>query len=358
MHFYGVFMTLIVSSLQRLLMTLLPLMLAATSLQAAADVPVETGWSGHVNVGVGVGQSESNMNASILSIDLGDDTISSIDESPGSEDIVMPAFQFEVAYTLGDSQTQFYLGNQVADFISFDLETTLETHAGVRQQIAGIGIVDFSFAKSSFPTDVWKDPYIAGSPRGDTERTSLGLQLGWSKIMETPLEFEFSAMEIEIDDEESGASLVADGALNAAEQRLLKREGQIYRSTLQYNWEINERHRLVPGIAYLDYDLDGAAMAEDGISLQLKYYYSLNRWRLVSQLFYRDMESDETNPIYDDSRDMETIGAVFTAFYAEPFGLKNWTANATASYTDGDSNIDFYDSSFGLVSVGMLYRFD
>jgi hypothetical protein len=325
---------------------------------AATDIPTESGWSGHFNIGAGVGQSESNMNASILSIDLGDDTISSINESPGSEDIVMPTFQFEVAYTLGDSQTQFYLGNQVADFVSFDLETTLETHAGVRQQIAGVGIVDFSFAKSSFPTDVWKDPYIAGSPRGDTERTSLGLQMGWSKIMETPLEFEFSAMEIEIDDEESGASLVADGALIAAEQRLLKREGQIYRSTLQYNWEINERHRLVPGIAYLDYDLDGAAMAEDGISLQLKHYYNLNRWRLVSQLFYRDMESDETNPIYDDSRDMETLGAVFTAFYAEPFGLKNWTANATASYTDGDSNIDFYDSSFGLVSVGMLYRFD
>jgi hypothetical protein len=343
---------------QRFSILALPILAVIGAVVQAADITTDTGWSGHFNIGAGVGQSESNMNASILSIDLGDDTISNLDDSPGSEDIVMPTFQFEVAYTLGDSLTQFYLGNQVADFVSFDLETTLETHAGVRQQIAGIGIVDFSFAKSSFPTDVWKDPYIAGSPRGDTERTSLGLQMGWSKIMETPLEFEFSAMEIEIDDEESGASLVADGALIAAEQRLLKREGQVYRSTLQYNWEINERHRLVPGIAYLDYDLDGAAMAEDGISLQLKHYYSLNRWRLVSQLFYRDMESDETNPIYDDSRDVETLGAVFTAFYAEPFGLKNWTANATASYTDGDSNIDFYDSSFGLVSVGMLYRFD
>ena len=120
----------------------LPLMTCASVVAQSADITTDTGWSGYVNIGAGAGQSESNMNASILSVDLGDDKISSLDESPGSEDIAMPSFQFEVAYTLGDSQTQFYLGNQVADFVSFDLETTLQTHAGVRQQIEGIGIVD------------------------------------------------------------------------------------------------------------------------------------------------------------------------------------------------------------------------
>jgi len=146
--------------------------------------------------------------------------------------------------------------------------------------------------------------------------------------------------------------------LTDVEQRMLRREGQIYRYNLEYDWQISEHSRLVPGIGYLDYDLDGDAMAEDGLALQLKYYYTMNRWRFNTQLFYRDMESDETNPIYGDSRDVETLGAVFSAFYTEPFGLENWTANATASYTDGDSNIDFYDSSFALISVGMMYRFD
>lgn len=324
----------------------------------ANEIPTQTGWSGHVNIGAGVGQSESNMIASILSIDLGDDKISSLDENPGSEDIAMPSFQFEAAYTLGDSQTQFYLGNQVADFVSFDLETSLQTHAGVRQQVEGVGIVDFSLAAASFPTDVWKDPYIVDTPRGDTERTGTGLQLVWSQIMGSPFEFEFSSMEIEIDDEDSGDSLAADGLLTADEQRLLRRTGQTYRYNLQYHWQINDRHQLVPGIGYLDYDLDGDAMAEDGLALQLKHYYSVGRWRLRSQLFYRDMESGDSNPIYNDSGDTETLGAVFTAFYAKPFGLENWTANATASYSEGDSNIDFYDSSFGLVSVGMLYQFD
>jgi hypothetical protein len=326
--------------------------------QAATDITTDTGWSGHFGIDAGVGQSETNMVASIFSVDLGDDTVSSLDQSPGSEDIAVPFFQFEVAYTLGDSQSQFYLGNQVADFVSFDVETTLQTHVGARQQIEGIGIVDFSLAASSFATDVWKDPYIVDTPRGNTERTSTGMQLIWRQIMDSPFEFEFASMEIEIDDEESGGSLGADGLLNADEQRLLRRTGQTYRYNLQYHWQINDRHRLVPGIGYLNYKLDGDAMAEDGLALQLQHYYSINRWRLVSQLFYRDMESKETNPIYNDSGDTETLGAVFTAFYARPFGLENWTANATASYTDGDSNIDFYDSSLGLVSVGMLYQFD
>ena len=58
------------------------------------------------------------------------------------------------------------------------------------------------------------------------------------------------------------------------------------------------------------------------------------------------------------SGQVETLGGSVTAFFSEPFGLKRWTANASASYYDGDSNIDFYDSTFGLVSVGMFYRFD
>jgi hypothetical protein len=335
-----------------------PVLALASAAVQSADITTDSGWSGYFNIGAGAGQSETNMVASILSVDLGDDTISSLDDSPGSEDIAMPSFAFEAAYTLGDSQTQFYLGNKVDDFVSFEQESTLQIHAGVRQQIAGIGIFDFSLAASSFATDVWKDPYLVDASRGNTERTSTGMQLGWSKIMETPFAFEFSSMEIEIDDEESGAALVADGVLSAANGRLLRRQGQIYRYNLEYDWKINERHRLVPGIGYLDIDLDGDAMAEDGLALQLKHYYSLKQWQLVSQVFYRDMESDETNPIYNDSSDTETLAAVFTAFYAKPFGWENWTANATASYTEGDSNIDFYDSSFALISMGMLYRFD
>ena len=337
-------------------LALLGLALASTVAQAVPLVPEKSGWSGHINLGAGAGTSESNMIDGIASIDLGAKRISSLEDSPDSEDFVMPAVHFEVGYTLADMGTQFYAGNQVADYLSFDLETTLETHIGVRQELPEIGTVDFSLAVSSLPTDVWKDPYVVDVDRGDTERTSSGIHIAWDRIFSTPLELVYSAIEIELDDERSGE----DGGLglSRADQRSLRREGMVYRLDLSYDWEINERHRLVPGITYLDFNLDGDAMKEDGLGLQLKYLYQVNRWRVVSEIYYQDLEADTRNPIFGDERQMETLGASITTFYSKPFGWNNWSANATLGYQDDDSNIDFYDASFGLVSIGMLYRFD
>ena len=335
------------------------LALAATALsaamaQAVPPVPEKSGWSGHVNIGAGVGSYESNMIAGISSIDLGQEKISNLRDSPGSEDFVLPAVHFELAYTLGENRTQFYLGNQVADALSVDLETTLQTHLGVRQEVPGITLVDISLAASSLPIDVWKDPYMVDSNRGDTERTVSGLHITFDSLFDTPLEVSWSATEVEIDDERSGAAL----GLSRADQRLLRRKGMIYNLDLNYEWKINERHRLVPMIGWVDFDLDGDAMAQDGPALVLKHMYQLNRWLVVSQVFYQDLESDTRNPIYADERDMEIIGGTVTVFYAKPFGLEHWDATATLGYQEDDSNIDFYDTSFGLFSVGMFYRFD
>ena len=334
----------------------LGLALSSGLARAMPPIPDDSGWSGYLNIGVGAGSSESNMLAGISSVDLGDEQVSSLDQSPDDEDIVLPALQFQIAYTFNGMGTQLYLSNQVADHLNFDLDTTLETHFGVRQDFPEVGIVDFSLAASALPTDVWKDPYLVDEDRGDTERTSNGLHIVWGNIFGSPFEFAWASREIEIDDERSGKE--GKLGLTSKEQRSLRRGGDFDRVDLSYSWKINDRHTLVPGIAYLDYDLDGAAMAEDGLLLQLKHFYEKNRWRVVSKVFYEDLESDQANPIYNKERDVETIGGSVTAFYAKPFGLQDWSANASVAYYEGDSNIDFYDSSFGLVSIGMLYRFD
>ena len=163
----------------------LGLALGSTGVFAVPTIPAESGWGGHINLGIGAGSSESNMIAGVSSIDLGEERISSLEDSPGSEDIVLPVAQFEVTYTLGENRTQFYLGNQEADALSFDLETTLKTHLGVRQEISGIARVSFSLSASSLPLDVWKDPYVVDEKRGDTERTSSGLNISIDEIFGT-----------------------------------------------------------------------------------------------------------------------------------------------------------------------------
>jgi hypothetical protein len=321
----------------------------AAAAQAAPEITKEKGWSGYVSIGAGAGQSETNMLASISSIDLGDDRISSLDEDAGSEDITFPALRFEAAYTLGEIQTQFFVRNQTSDYVFLDLEV----HGGIRQQVTGIGIIDISLSGTSVPTDVWKDPYLVGANRGDTERSSVGLHLNWRNIMDSPLEFEFSSKEIEVDDEDSGDSL----PLTPAQRRLLEREGQVYRFNFLYTWAINEQHSLVPEIAFLDYDLDGQAMSEDGYGVSLTHHYQRGRWHFATQVQYRGLDADEDNPIYDEAGDKDILSAAFTASYSQPFGWEHWSANASALWYDEDSDIDFYDTSLGAVSIGMQRRF-
>jgi hypothetical protein len=335
---------------------LLILMVASAGAQAVPGIPEKAGWSGIIGVGVGAGRSETNMEAAIASIDLGNETISSLSQSPDDESLTMPVPNFEVAYTFADMTTQIYLNNQMADHATFDLDTSLLANFGVRQELGEFGIVDFSLGGSSIPVDVWKDPYLEGEKRGDTERTLLGIQVIWGEIFGSGLELALTSREIDIDDERSGQD--GDLALSSQDERLLRRKGQARRLDLLYNWKINDRHHLVPGVGFLDNDLDGDAMAEDGPLVQLKHLYDQNSWSLVSTVFFQKLESDTRNPIYNKQSEVETLGGSITLFRPDPFGLEGWTAHAGAIYYEGDSNIDFYDSSFGMVSVGAFYRFD
>jgi hypothetical protein len=326
------------------------LLLAATPSQAAPSITHQSGWSGQINIGAGFGQSETNMLASLSSIDLGAERIDTLNEDAGSEDIGFPVLQFDLNYTLGETQTQFYLRNQPSPYVALDMEVL----GGIRQQVTGIGIIDVALSSTTVPADVWKDPYLVGTNRGDTERTTTGLHIAWRNIMDTALSFEFSSKELEIDDEDSGESL----ALSGRDRRLLERTGEVYRFNVEYALKIGENQRLVPAVSWLDYDLDGAAMAEDGAALRLSHHYQRNRWRIVSGIEYRGLESAEDNPIYGDSADKDVLSLGITAFYERPFGLENWTANVRASWYDADSDIDFYDESLAAFSLGMLYRFD
>ena len=330
------------------------LLVGSSTAIAVPAIPDTDGWGGHVNVGAGAASSETNMIASLSSFDLGDARISSLDESASSEDLVLPVAQFELRYTLAENRTQFYLGNQAADYVNFELAPSLMTHLGIRQQIPEIGLVEIALGATTVALDVWKDPYLVGDKRSETERTTTGVHIAWDQILDSGFEFTWAWKDIELDDEDSGESL----DLTAAEQRLLRREGDFNRWDLSYDWKISQRHRLVPSIGYVDRELDGDAMAEDGVVATLRHLWDLDRWKLVTRLYYSDVESDEVNPIYDEERDKESLGASFTAFYSQPFGLKRWTANATVSYYDEDSNIDFYDANFMMVSFAMFYRFD
>jgi len=322
----------------------------AACVSALEPIPTESGLSGFVSVGVGFASAETNMTSGIKSIDLGSEKTDSIYSSPEDEDVVLPVASFELSYTFADTRTQLFVGNLLEDFLRFDLQTNF----GVRQEVGGVGTFAVAGTASPLATDTWEDPYVEGANRRKTDRTGKGVRVIWDKIFTLPLELRLSQREIDIDEERSGEWL----GLDPADRRLLDRNGDVRRAELLYDMKFGENSRLVPSIAYIDRDLDGDAMAEDGYNAQLSYYLVDGRWRWVGNVAFGQLESDRRNPIYGKSGETDSVAASLTVFYARPFELKGWAANAGIAYFEEDSNIDFYDASVTMFTVGMLYRFD
>ncbi len=328
----------------------------AASTQAAVIIPEKSGFSGYFNLGVGGVSVESNMLASIMSgnVNVGNKEINNLTDSPnGTEGGAIPMFNFELSYTFASTRTQVHVGNLLEDFLSFDASTI----AGVRQDVGRAGLVGASIQATSIDTQVWSDPYLTDAKRKDTDRTSKGFRLYWQQIMGSGLELRYSTSEIDIDRERSGQS--PSLALTPQQIKQLDRNGDVDRFLMSYEFSSdNKAHIVTPALTYVDRDLDGNAMANDGGTAAVNYIYQHNdRWRYVFNATYGDFDFKKTNPIYGEKDSATNYGISATVFYTKPFGWKDWSFNATAGWFDEDHDIDFYDNSVGLFTVGMFRKF-
>jgi len=334
------------------------LALSAMTIPALAldKMPEEAGFSGFVNLGAGGGSVESNFLARIsgMDLDLSDDTIYSLD-SPDEKDIFMPTIGLSVGYTFSNLKTRVSLGNDLADFLQFDRATLL----ALRHDFDSIGNIQLAFLNSSLAaTEVWADPYLTGASRKNTDSDSSGGRITWDKIFGSNFELKLTARKKEIDDEFSGQSLLESGQLSAAQVQLLDREGDITRAELGYMFNLeNGKHLIRPSVSYIDRDLDGDAMSQDGVELGLSYAYSTSDVRWVSNLSYNKLDGDAVNPIFGQVNDADTYGISSQLFFPGLFGLEKWTPNLSVAWGEQDSDIDFNDTSVWVVSAAMFRRF-
>jgi hypothetical protein len=337
--------------------TVIAAALAAMTLPAAAlDKMPDPGWSGFINLGVGTGSIESNFLARVsgVDVDLGDDTIQDFG-APDDESITLPAVNLSVGYTFSGGKTRIFLGNDLADFLQFDRTTLL----ALRHDFDMLGRFQVALLSSAFPsTEVWADPYVIGEKRKDTEFSSTGGRITWDKIFGTQFEIKVSSREREIDDEASGQWLVDRGELTTAEAKLLDREGDVMRAELGYLFNLGDgTHFIRPSVSFIDRDLDGDAMAQDGYEAAITYIYNTKSFRWVNNLLFQSLEGDKENPIFDEVNDEDVIGFSTQMFFPGAFGLEHWQPNISAIYADSDNDIDFNDSTGWLVQVGIARTF-
>lgn len=333
------------------IMSTLAISSLALPVLALEPLPEQSGWSGSVNLGGGFGNVESNFLARVagVDIDLGDDTIDGL-SSPDDEDIAMPALALEVAYTLENRKTHISLGNDMSDFLMFDRSTKL----AVRHDFDSIGSIELAGLNSSaLQTEVWADPYAVGVSREDTERSANGGRITWDKIIGSHFEVAATFRSFEIDDESSGEAL----DLSASERDLLDREGDVIRAELAYLADLGGGHILRPRAAYIDRDLDGDAMAQDGFEVGIAYTMTTANYRWVNDLAYTSLDGDTQNPIFGEINDADRVTFASKLYLPGLFGLQNWTPNISVLYGEEDSDIDFNDTTVWMVNVAMFRRF-
>jgi hypothetical protein len=332
--------------------TLAALAMSSLALPAIALDPVadSAGWSGAVDLGAGVGSIETNFMAETWGFDLGNDKIGSFD-SPDDEDISLPVGGLKIGYTLQNKKTMFVAGSEMLDALAGEFAFTL----GVRHDFGNIGtmqIVGITTAGAS--TKTWADPYQVDTKRGDTDADSGGAIFTWDKILGSQFELEATVRDRNVDDEDSGISL----GLTKAERDLLDRNGDVNRVEVGYTFALEGgKHALRPFAAYVDYDLDGDAMAQDGFELGLGYNYTTNSMVWKNEIAYTSLDGDKDNPIFGDANDADRYSIRSHLMFPGAFGWEKWMPTVGVMYTDLDSDVDFNDASMWLVSASLMRHF-
>ena len=333
---------------------MLPAVFAVSStLHAIEAIPTEPGWSGFVIIGVSSMDAKSNVIAGVdrYGIDISKPTISSLANEPESESQGMPQLNLNVKYTFA-SQTQVFIGNSMEDIVQMDTASV----AGVRQQFSDKSILEFSFVSTPTfaPIQVWADPYVVGTPRVETDRTSRGFRLEYDKILGTGFGVQYTARETEVDNELSGTTQLG---LPAAQAQLLNRNGDVTRLVAYYRFPRMGRNEFEVRLGHRVYDLDGEAMSGDQNEIQLTYAYLGDRFLFGGNVFFWTGEADAVNPVFGVTREDDTTGLAVLLFDRGLFNSKQWWGQAQAVWVNQDSNVNFYKASSTILSLGAQYRF-
>jgi hypothetical protein len=335
---------------------ILPL-IAGFSLPGFALPPMgEPGIGGLVNLGYAGGEIETNFLAEIdgLNLDLGPENIDTLG-SPESEGLAMPLVNFDIGWVFSGGKTRISLANDFSDLIEFDRTTRLS----LRHDFDSLGQMRLDLlSPAGMATRVYADPYQTNVNRKSTDLETSGVQLTWDSIMGSGFGVEIAAKKRDVDDEFSGDALVAAGDLASSQQHLLDRNGDVTTVELNYAYKVDARHKVVPAVTYVDRDLDGKAMAQDGATFSLGHTYQGEDIIWTSKIAYTDLSGDKTNPIFDDKNGASGFALASNVAFPGSIGfLGKWTPVLSLNWADLDNNIDFNDFSMWTVGASLSRKF-
>jgi hypothetical protein len=321
-------------------------LLMATHLAQAqtTDKPSESGWDSEIAINVGYSREQSRLSTE-------DDQIySDYDSKAGwqSDLIIAPLATFN--YNFQNLDKQFFVGTAREDIAQGQFHTQI----GFRHWLPDGSSLSLSYIPGLLENKVWGDPFVLNDPRAETDQSIHALRLQYKNILTSNFNFEMALGERELDEENSGYSVVG---LSNAQRSSLNRNATIIYLRGDYGMQLGKQTFFQNSLTWTGVDADGEAMAHDRIGLQFGLIQMFSRSRVSYNLEIAKADYDAVNPIFQATRRDSEYSLFIAHEYDRPFDWQNVSLVSFGGWGRGDSNIGFYDSQGLFLAVGLNYKF-
>ncbi|NOH98730.1 DUF2860 family protein [Vibrio sp. 99-70-13A1] len=255
-------------------------------------------------------------------------------------------------YTFGDTlNKQLFLGTSQDDVIT----GTLAFEVGYRQQLEDGTLVDVSFLPTLISGEVWDDPYAIGQKRKETDLSGNVARIQLSRIMGSNFHVDMAAGESDVENEQSGLKGLG---LTDAQRALMKRERKYYYFKTRYQHMLNNGSGLLtPSLNVFSSDSEGDALSFFSIGAEISLAKRFNKHGIALTVNADNREYDAVNPIFNKKREDKDLGVFLAYEYSGILGYKDWSAVSFIGARSTESNIEYYDYSQYMMSVGLDFKF-
>ncbi|PMM98405.1 hypothetical protein BCT42_07290 [Vibrio lentus] len=313
----------------------------------AALAPSE-GFSGNMTFLTGFTANSSNLDVGQSNHQSQTDLMSSgVTEANG-----MVAILGSMQYTFGAlNHKQIFLGTSRDDIIT----GTLAFEVGYRQQLESGMVIDFSILPTLISGEVWDDPYAVDSKREETDLTGNVVRMQLSKMMGTNFNIDMAFGESDVKKENTGLKGLD---LTDEERALMTREREYFYLKSGYQYFLKDGSGiLTPSINVFSSNSEGNALSFLSVGAEVNLAKRFGNHGLAFTINAAKRDYDKENPIFNKTREDKDFGAFIAYEYANIFDAKNWSLVSLLGAKTTTSNIEYYQSSQYVVSVGVDYKF-
>ncbi|WP_028025261.1 DUF2860 domain-containing protein [Enterovibrio calviensis] len=318
--------------------------LALLPMFAHAGLADRGGLSGEISLIGGVVSTDSNLSTSSDPIKN-----SPLNSSGNSETDSIFGPLGSVAFTWGEGLNHQIFAGTTREDIAVG---TIALEIGYKHELASGTQITAAYLPTVVSEEVWANPYLTDSARSETDKSGNAYRLQVNRIGGSPLSLDFAYAQTEIDNEQSGAN-----SFSLSEQNQLARDGDTFYTKASYRQFLGRGLGIAPAVVYLNHDADGDAMSYQSIGGELSYFSFAGRNKIVLTAKYHVRDYDAMNPVFNTTREDKDYGAFLAYEYGEIFGMESLSFISLAGYNNTDSNIDFYNTSQYLFSLGVSYKF-